>query len=160
MRESGDKVLRLDTLVLNNCQLDDECLNEVAKFAWRVPNLHLQGGVFTPTSMRTLTKHLRRSDADNHSSRIVSINLKGCKLDSESLSELAEAVPRLQSLTISYNNFSGPEGVKTLASCLEECNASERKTTFVDLRHCRLTEGSKKLLSELSKKDKIEFKLW
>lgn len=27
--------LKLDTLVLTNCNLDDACLNEVAKFAYR-----------------------------------------------------------------------------------------------------------------------------
>jgi len=48
---------RLDTLVLNHCALDDDCLAEIAKFCFRVPNLQLQGNTFSAAGLGALTRY-------------------------------------------------------------------------------------------------------
>lgn len=48
--------VKLDTLVLNSCKLDDECLSEIGKFVTKVPNIHLQNNVFTLEGLSAVTK--------------------------------------------------------------------------------------------------------
>ncbi len=155
VRES-DKT-RLDTLILTNCQLDDVCLYEIAKFAFKIPNLVLQGGNFSSEGLRHLAKYCRKHEWE----KIRSLNLRGCKLTSECLSDLGELAPGLETLNISYNNFSGADvGVKAFAAALADGASGVRRTRFVDLRHCRLSDASKRALGDIGRREKIEFKMW
>lgn len=88
-----------------------------------------------------------------------SINLRGCKLNSDCLVELADLIPKLESITLSNNNFNATEGAKALATAIEDAG-DKIKAKFIDLRHCRLIENSKKLLNEACRKSKVDIKMW
>ena len=88
-----------------------------------------------------------------------SLNLRGCKLTSECLIEIADLIPKLESITLSNNNFSSADGPRVLAQSIEESGDSAN-VKFIDMRHCRLIENSKKILNEACRKSKIDIKMW
>ncbi len=151
--------LKLDTLALTNCKLDDACLAEVGKFAFRVRSLNLQGGQFGAEGLRSLAKHCRRHDWE----KVRAISLRGCQLRSDSLDGAGELALGLEHLNLSYNNFSGsdPE-VRDFAATLAgpPPEGAEKRIRFVDLRHCRLSDASKRILADVGRKEKIEIKMW
>jgi len=198
---------KLDTLVMNHCALDDECLAELAKFAFRIPHLHLQGNTFTAAGVQTLARYSMRmlqhqqqqhqqppspskkqpqpqrrkanlpppSNDDgsplktstvgpnNPQWRLRSLDMKACKLDSGALAELADLAPHLTTVNLSYNSFSASDGVREFAARLSDGGSlppDGKVLTFVDLKNCKLTEGSKRMLSEVGRREKIDMKLY
>lgn len=152
LRESQNS--KLETLMLNNCQMDNDCLAEIAKFLFHVPNLHLQNNSFNIQGIKVIGKYYKKLE---NVGKLKVLNLRACKLDSECLTELAELIAELQSATLSNNNFSSADGVKVLVSALD---SEKRNLKFLDLRHCRLVDGSKKALADSARKFKIEIKTW
>ena len=59
LRESQH--VKLETLVLNNCGLNDECLNEASKFVPYVPHLQLQNGDFTISGIKHLVRNFKKA---------------------------------------------------------------------------------------------------
>ena len=147
--------LKLETFHLNSCKLNDECLQEIAKFITHVPHMQLMNNHFSAVGMRTVAKYCRKYE----NGKMKSLNLKGCKMNEEALLELADIVPGLESAVLSFNNFSGNVGVKALAEKLSSGGDSV-KIKFIDMRHCRLLDGSKKQISDIARKQKIEIKMW
>lgn len=147
---------RLETLTLNGCQLDDDSLHEIAKFATKIANLQLQNNAFTIDGISALVRSCKKHEMGV----MKTLNLRGCKLNSECLNELSDIIPRLQSFTASNNNFNHLDAAKGLANAIETAATDSRKIAFVDLRHCRLIDSGKKLLSEVCRKRKIDIKMW
>ncbi len=131
-------------------------LSSLKTLSCRVPNLNLQGGQFTADGIRQLAKYLRRHDWD----RIRSLSLRACKLDPAALAEAGEIVSGLETLDLSYNNLSGGDAdVRNFAASLA-APADDKRIRFVDLRHCRLSDPCKRVLSDVGRKEKIEVKMW
>ena len=148
--------LKLETFHLNSCKLNDECLQEIAKFITHIPHMQLMNNQFSALGMRSVAKFCRKYE----NGKMKSLNLKGCKMNEEALLELADIIPGLESAVISFNNFSGNVGVKALVETLSSGDGGEVKVKFIDMRHCRLLDGSKKQISDIARKQKIEIKMW
>ncbi|TRY77862.1 hypothetical protein TCAL_08134 [Tigriopus californicus] len=148
------QTVKLETLNLTNCQLDDECLAEIAKFATKVANLILQANVFSHIGIKAFVKYCKKHEMGN----LKSINLKGCKMKDSALEELAQILPNLESAILSSNNFSSATGVKQLVESLT--NADTVNLKYLELRHCKLLDGSKRMLGDVAKKNRIEVKMF
>jgi hypothetical protein len=61
-----------------------------------VPNVNLSGNEFGPGGVRALAKFCRKYEMG----KLKSLNLKGCKMDSDCLAELSDLVPALESAVI------------------------------------------------------------
>lgn len=148
------QTVKLETLNLTNCQLDDECLAEIAKFATKIANLILQANTFSSVGIKALVKYCKKHEMGN----LKSINMKGCKMKDSALEELAQILPNLESAILSSNNFSSATGVKQLVECLT--NADTVNLKYLELRHCKLLDGSKRMLGDVAKKNRIEVKMF
>ncbi|QQP51112.1 Si:ch211214b163 [Caligus rogercresseyi] len=136
-------VMKLQTLVLSNCSLLDDCLFELSRCITHIPNVDLRNNKFTIEGLRALAKFCRKSDMG----KLKSINLRGCGVTSDELEELADVFIKFETLNLAGNSLNGRPGVE------EFCR-------FIDLRHCRLHEQSKKLIQESCRKLKIDSKIF
>ncbi len=137
-------------------QLDDECLSEASRWMSHVRSVVLSNNEFTAAGVRALAKSLRKQDMG----KLRSLALKSCRMDSDCLYELADILPHLESAVLSYNNFSGQEGVRRLADRLTSGGGGTVRLKHLEMRHCRLIDGGKKALGDAGKKAGVEVKLW
>ena len=147
--------LRLKNFVLANSNLQDDCLAEMAKFMTRIRNIDLRNNHFTYEGLKCLARTIRKKGIGE----LRALNLRGCGLLNDDLEKSANMLVKLESLNITANNFSGKTGVEAFCDALNDPD-NDVNLKYVDFRHCRLADSSRKLVQETCRRKKIEFKVY
>ena len=159
LKEFASKVTELEargikSLDISSNSLTDESMPQLAQFITCLESVDLHNSDFSVQSMRILANTIQ----DNGIGKLKSLNLRLCKLNDDSLEVLSEIIPRISSVTLSSNNFSGITAVKNLCSKIE--NSDKLSLKFLDLKYSRLAQEMKKSLGEVCKKLNIDLKVW
>ena len=159
LKEFSDKLAsfkdaKIKSLDISSCNLTDESMPQISRFITRLENLDLHNSDFSAESMKILVKQIQ----ENGIGKLISLNLRLCKLNDDCLEILSEIIPKIESLTLSSNNFSGNSAVKSLCTKIE--NSDKLTLKFLDLKYSRLSQDMKKSLGEVCKKLNIDLKVW
>ena len=144
----------IKSLDISSCNLNDESMPQISSFITQLENVDLHNSDFSVESMKILVNHVQESGVGS----LTHLNLRMCRLTDDCLEVLSEIIPKISSLTLSSNNFSGINAVKTLVSKLE--SSSKISLKHLDLKYSRLSQEMKKILGETCKKLNIELKVW
>ena len=144
----------IKSLDISSCNLNDESMPQLSSFITQLENVDLHNSDFSVESMKILVNHVQESGVGS----LTHLNLRMCRLTDDCLDVLSEIIPKISSLTLSSNNFSGINAVKTLVSKLE--SSSKISLKHLDLKYSRLSQEMKKILGETCKKLNIELKVW
>ena len=159
LKEFSTRLIELEdreikTLDISSCNLNNESMPQISNFVMYLENLDLHHSEFGAESMRTLVTAIQEKGVG----KLKSLNLRLCKLNDECLEILSEIIPRISSVTLSSNNFSGISAVKTLCSKIE--GSEKVQLRYLDLKYSRVSQDMKKSLGEVCKKLNIDLKVW
>ena len=149
--EESPKIKILD---ISSTSLSNESMPQISNFINLIESLDLHNSDFSPESMKTLVTAIEEKGIG----RLKTLNLRLCKLNDACLEILSEIIPKIISINLSSNNFSGNLAVKTLCTKIERTEKASLK--FLDMKYSRLSQDMKKSLGEVCRNKNIELKVW
>ena len=145
---------QIKVLDISSTGLSNESMPQISSFINLIESIDLHNSSFSPDSMKTLVSSLE----ENGIGKLKTLNLRLCKLNDACLEILSEIIPKITSINLSSNNFSGNLAVKTLCSKIEKTEKASLK--FLDMKYSRLSQDMKKSLGEVCRTKNIELKVW
>ena len=149
--EESPKIKILD---ISSTSLSNESMPQISNFINLIESLDLHNSDFSPESMKTLVTAIEEKGIG----KLKTLNLRLCKLNDACLEILSEIIPKIISINLSSNNFSGNLAVKTLCTKIERTEKASLK--FLDMKYSRLSQDMKKSLGEVCRSKNIELKVW
>ena len=144
----------IKSLDISSCGLTNESMPQIVSFVTQIENVDLHNSDFGVESMKMLVKQIQEHGAG----KLRTLNLRMCKLNDDCLEILSDILPKLFSVTLSSNNFSGINAVKSLCHKIE--NSDKILLKYLDMKYSRLSQDMKKSLGEVCKKHNIDLKVW
>ena len=145
---------QIKVLDISSTGLSNESMPQISSFINLIESIDLHNSNFSPDSMKTLVSSIE----ENGIGKLKTLNLRLCKLNDSCLEILSEIIPKITSINLSSNNFSGNLAVKTLCSKIEKAEKASLK--FLDMKYSRLSQDMKKSLGEVCRTKNIELKVW
>ena len=152
LNEFEDREIK--SLDISSCNLTNESMPQLVTFMTQIENVDLHNSDFGVESMKLLVKQIQ----ENGTGKLRTLNLRMCKLNDDCLEILSDVIPKLYSVTLSSNNFSGISAVKSL--CYKIDNSDKIVLKLLDMKYSRLAQDMKKSLGEVCKKHNIDLKVW
>ena len=145
---------KIKILDISSTSLSNESMPQISSFINLIESIDLHNSDFNQESMRTLVTAIE----EHGIGKLRTLNLRLCKLNDACLEILSEIIPKIFSINLSSNNFSGNLAVKTLCTKIEKTEKASLK--FLDLKYSRLSQDMKKSLGEVCRNKNIELKVW